>query len=487
MRQVTDPAAGRPTIQPFSAPLRRALAVVMIGATLPFLDSTIVNVALQTLVRDLGTPLVRVQWVVTGYLLAFAAVIPVTGWAARRMGPARLYVVALAVFTVGSALCAASTGIGMLIAARVLQGIGGGAILPVGTMIWTAQAGKAQMARAMALIGIPIVAAPMLGPTIGALLIAAGGWRAIFALNVPIGLAGLVMAVRLLPRTSPGRAGRLDVIGLALSSGGMVALTYGLSEIGRRGDERATAVMAMAAGAALLAAFATHAARIPRPLLDVRLYANRAFTAASITSFALGAAMFGGMILMPLYFQDVRGQGVIATGLLLIPSGVGALIANRATAPMTDRHGAGVTALVGGMIGLVSTVAFVFLGARTSYLLLEFAMVVRGVGVGLALVPAMTAAYRALPSHKIPDATPQLNVVQRVGGAIGTALLTMILVGGLRRADSPARTAHAFGTAFVWVLLLTAVATAATGILIHVERAGAPPGVPATARRETGP
>ncbi|HEY0227237.1 MAG TPA: MFS transporter, partial [Mycobacterium sp.] len=192
---MTASAAGPAVASPFSPALRRSVGVVMIGASLSFLDSTIINVALHTLSVDLRAGLGTVQWVVTAYLLALAAVIPVTGWAARRFGAARVYVAALVVFTVGSALCACSQSVGMLIASRALQGVGGGAIMPVGTIIWTAESSKAQMGRVMALIAIPIILAPTLGPTIGGLLIQGIDWRAIFWLNVPFGVVGVVLAL----------------------------------------------------------------------------------------------------------------------------------------------------------------------------------------------------------------------------------------------------------------------------------------------------
>ena len=251
----------------------------MIGSALSFLDSKIVNVALHSLSVTLHAPLAEVQWVVTGYLLALAAVIPVTGWAARRAGASRLYLLALAVFTAGSALCALSPSAGMLIACRVMQGVGGGAILPAGTIIWTSQASKAQMARVMSLIGVPVVLAPMLGPTLGGLLVQGLGWQAIFWLNVPL---GLMLGTRLLPRASGGDAGPLDLAGLVPAAGGTAGLTYGLAQIGAQAEPGAVA--ALAAGSGLLAAFILRSARIARP----RLHASRAFAAASVTSFSVG-------------------------------------------------------------------------------------------------------------------------------------------------------------------------------------------------------
>ncbi|BBA96097.1 putative drug resistance transporter [Actinacidiphila reveromycinica] len=456
--------------EPFSPALRRSVGVVMIGASLSFLDSTVVNVALHTLSVDLHAGLGTVQWVVTAYLLALAAVIPATGWAGRRFGAARVYVAALAVFTVGSVLCACAPTAGTLIACRALQGVGGGAIMPVGTMIWTAQSSKAQMGKVMSLIAIPIILAPTLGPAVGGLLIQGIDWRAVFWLNVPFGVAGVVLAVRLLPREEPqvqgGGAGRLDVTGLVLASAGIVGVTYGLAELGAAAGPDTAAAVALPVGLAALAGFAAHALRAQRPLLDLRLYGGRAFTAASVATFALGAANFGGMILMPLYLQTVRGDGVVLAGLLLAPTGLGALL----SAPFTDRYGAGITAFTGAAVLAVSTLPFVFLTATTPYALICLVMVVRGVGFGLSVIPAMTAAYRALPPDKIPDATPQLNVLQRVGGAIGTAVLTVILNGRLHGHPTPAGRADGFGTTFVWVLAITVAAAVPTLVLARTER-----------------
>ena len=337
-------------------------------------------------------------------------------------------------------------------------------------MIWTAQASKVQMARVMSLIGVPIVLAPMLGPTIGGLLIQGIDWRAIFWLNVPFGLAGVVLALRLLPRGRGGDARPLDVTGLVLAAAGTVGVTYGLAEIGTAAGFDTAATVSLSVGVAALVAFVIHTRRVKRPLLDLGLYASRTFSAASITSFALGAAMFGGMILLPLYFQIVRGEDVIAAGLVLAPSGLGALIANRLSAPLTDRYGAGITAFAGAAIGVVSTIPFVFLTATTPYTWLCAVMVIRGAGIGLSIVPAMTAAYRALPPNKIPDATPQLNVLQRVGGAIGTAVLTAILTDQLRRHPTPAGQASSFATTFGWMLAITTAAALPTILLARTER-----------------
>ena len=306
--------------------MRRVAIVVILGAIMSVLDTTIVNVALHDLSIDLHSSLGGIQWVVTGYLLSLAAVIPVTGWAVRRYSARRLYLIALVVFTVGSALCALAANSGELIAFRVLQGVGGGMLTPIGQMILVKAAGPRNLPKVMSLIGIPIVLAPVFGPTLGGLLLQSVGWQWIFMINVPVGALALTMAWRLLPHDSAGtdQAGRLDVVGLGLAATGVVGLTYGLSESATAGTLVSSSVLVPALGGlALLGLFVARSLRIERPLLDLNLFANPAFRAASIVTFCLGAALFGGMILMPLYFQTIRGEDAIMTGLLLIPQGIG--------------------------------------------------------------------------------------------------------------------------------------------------------------------
>jgi EmrB/QacA subfamily drug resistance transporter len=460
-----------------SADVWRVSIVVILGMFMSVLDTTIVNVALRSLSRDLHTSLDSIQWVVTGYLLSLAAVIPVSGWAAKRIGARRLFLISVVLFTLGSALCGLSTSPSELIFFRVLQGLGGGMLMPVGQMILVKKAGPANLARVMAAVGVPIILAPVLGPTIGGLLIDHAGWRWIFYVNLPIGIAAVIAALRLLPKDKAEDAGPLDGIGLVLVALGLVGITYGLAEIGQSALVSAKVLGPLLVGIVLVVAFVLRALRVERPLLDVRLYSNRAFSAASLTTFCLGAALYGGMILMPLYFQTVRHEDAVTTGLLLAPQGIGAAVAMWASGRVTERLGGGMTALIGGIISLVSTVPFVLIGGKTSLTFLCAAMVVRGFGIGMSMMPAMTAAYRVLRPSQVNDATPQLNVLQRVGGSIGVAILTVVLQHHLTRAGaSVSAQASGYGTTFWWVLAVTAVATLPTLLLIRAERQVAPTG-----------
>src|SRR5579875_2675496 len=303
-----------PRIEPH---VMRVAIVVILGIIMSVLDTTIVNVALHDLSHDLNTSLSGIQWVVTGYLLSLAAIIPITGWAVRRYSARRLYLIALVVFTVGSAMCGLAQTSQELIAFRVLQGVGGGMLTPIGQMILVKAAGPRNLPKVMSIVGVPIVIAPILGPTLGGLLVQSVGWQWIFEVNVPVGAVALVLALRLLPHDQAGteEAGRLDVIGLLLAAVGVVGLTYGLSESESSGSLLSHQVLIpVLVGAVLLVSFVMRSRRIERPVLDLSLFRNRAYTAASVVTFCLGAALFGAMILMPLYFQEVLGDSALKTG-----------------------------------------------------------------------------------------------------------------------------------------------------------------------------
>jgi EmrB/QacA subfamily drug resistance transporter len=450
--------------------VKRIAIAVVLGAIMSVLSTTIVNVALQTLSVKLHAPLDSVQWVVTGYMLSLAAVIPVSGWAAARFGARRLYVLSLVLFTAGSALCGFAWSLESLVAARVLQGLAGGLLVPIGQIALVKAAGPRNMARVMSAIGVPIILAPVFGPTIGGLLVEHVGWQWIFFVNVPVGIVAAVAALRLLPHDHGEATVALDVTGLALVATGLVGITYGLAESGTAGTLAASEVLVPAlSGLALVGLFVARALRIPNPLLDVRLYLNKAFAAASVTTFGLGAALFGGMVLMPLYFQLVRGEDAVMTGLLLIPQGIGAALAMAMSGSVTERLGGGLTSLLGGTIMIVATLPFVLIDATTSFWTLGAAMVVRGLGIGMSMMPAMTAAYATLRSDQVNDATPQLNVLQRVGGSIGTAILTVVLQNGIT-ANTPVAIASSFAHTYWWVVGISVMALAPTILLAVVER-----------------
>jgi EmrB/QacA subfamily drug resistance transporter len=442
--------------------------VVILGMIMSILDTTIVNVALRTLGRDLHSSISQIQWVVTGYLLSLAAVIPVTGWAARRFGAKRVYMTSLVLFTVGSGLCAVASSTTSLVVFRVLQGVGGGMIMPVGQLIMAQVAGPKRMGRVMGIVSMPAMLAPILGPVVGGTILQNLPWSWIFLVNLPIGAIAFGLAWRMLPHTDSGEAGRLDVFGLALLSTASTTLVYGLSQLGTHSSLIAPIVVwPIAIALVLTAVFIWHALRVERPLLDVRLYFNRVFGAASLTTFGLGAALFGAMILVPLYYQEVRHESVIVTGLLVGPQGLGMLLVMPLTSRLTQRYGGGRVALGGVLLLSLGTIPLAFVGAGTSIVYISLVLLLRGVGIGFSFMPAMTAAFSALRPDQLSDATPQLNVLQRIGGAIGTAVLAVVL----QRASGHAliKPASAFQDAYWWSVGICVLSLIPCVVLLRAE------------------
>jgi EmrB/QacA subfamily drug resistance transporter len=454
-------------------------SVVVLGAIMSILDTTIVNVALDTLGRDFHAPLPTIQWVATGYLLALATVIPLTGWAADRFGAKPLWMTSVLLFALGSALCGLAWSTGALIVFRVVQGLGGGMIMPAGQTILVRAAGPQRMGRVMSVVGIPMLLGPILGPVLGGLILQNLSWRWIFFVNLPIGVLALALARRLLPAAEPNHRERLDWRGLLLLSPGLAVLVYGLSEVGSSGGVSGPRALAgLVLGAVLVAAFVLHASGRGRAaLLDLALFRERAFSAAAATGILFGISIFGAMILLPLYYQIVRGEGTLSTGLLMAPQGLGAACAMPIAGRLTDRLGAGRIVPFGLVVACLGTAAYTQLGASTSYTFLAAALFVRGLGLGSTMMPAMAAAYQTLSREAVSRATTSLNIIQRVGGSIGTALMAVVLqrriraefphapghgLGALHAAPQQAAPllAHAFSQTFWVALALTAVALA---------------------------
>jgi len=459
--------------------LLRLASVVVLGTIMSILDTTIVNVAIETLGRQLHSSLSSIQWVATGYLLALATVIPLTGWAMERFGGKRMWMISVTLFLAGSTLCGLAWSTESLVVFRVLQGFGGGMILPIGQAILAQAAGPQRMGRVMSVIGVPTLLGPILGPVIGGLIVDHFSWRWIFFVNLPVGAVALLLAWRILPAGGARRERPvLDVLGLALLSPGLAALVYGLSEFGIEGGLGSVKVIAgLAIGAVLLVLFVLHARGAgDRALIDLRLFRDRAFAAASGTTFIFGVSLFGAMLILPLYYQVVRGEDALTAGLLLAPQGVGAATAMPIAGRLTDRLGAGRIVPFGVLLALLGTVVYTQLEADTSYTLLAVALYVRGIGLGSTMMPSMAAAYQTLDRPAVPRATTTINIIRTVGGSLGTAILSVVLerqiaaelgggagdLGALRTSGAAARAAtplaHAFGNTFWWAVGLTALA-----------------------------
>jgi EmrB/QacA subfamily drug resistance transporter len=359
-------------------------------------------------------------------------------------------------------------------------------IMPVGMSLLAQTAGPKRIGRVMSVIGVAVLLGPVLGPVIGGAIVESASWRWIFFVNVPVAVIGLVLASRLLSADA-GRAdaGHLDWRGFLLVSPGLVGLVFGLSEIQTQGGiTHPIAFGPIVAGLILLSAFATYSYRAPRPLIDIRLFRSSAFSAATVTTFLIGAALFGAMIIFPLYYQLARGASPLTAGLLMAPQGVGAALAMPFSGRLTDRIGGGPVALFGTVVMTLATIPFALVTAHTSQLMLGGALVVRGIGLGCAMMPVMAAAYAVLSSAEVPRATSALNALQRVGGAVGTALLAVVLehqlaiasststpgVAGISQSAASTDTAAAFAHTFWWAVALSVLSIVPAAVLTMTQR-----------------
>jgi EmrB/QacA subfamily drug resistance transporter len=413
-----------------SPELRRTSSVVVLGSIMSILDTTIVAVALATLGRDFRVSVTTIQWVATGYLLALAVVTPVSGWAVDRFGAKRIWMMSTALFVIGSSLCGLAWSANSLIFFRVLQGLGGGMLLPVGQSILARAAGPQRMGRVMSIIGVPMVMGPVLGPVLGGLIVSNYSWRWIFYINVPIGIVSLILSSKWLPKSSSEEkfSTPFDTLGFCLLSPGLAALLYSLSEVGTTGSFTSTSVLvSFVLGLALMSGFVFHALRAKFPLLDLHPFRNRNFAIANVCIFVIGATLFGSMFLLPIYYQVARGQEAWQAGLLMAPQGLGAACIMRWAGSITDRLGPRRVVPFGILLMAAATIPFAFVTTSTSELLLAVTLFARGLGLGLSMMPVTAAAYYDLNHAEIPKASTVMNIVRLTGGSVATALFAVVL------------------------------------------------------------
>ena len=464
------PRSGR--TQRIPAAVWRTAIVLAAGSVMAGLDTSLVNVGLEAIGRKLGASLAATQWVNSGYLLALAAALPACGWISRRVGSGRLWLCALLGFTITSALCALAPGIGTLIVARVLQGITGGLLIPSGMAILGQLAGRGGMGRLIATSNVPAILAPAIGPVVGALLIANLSWHWLFLINVPIGALGLAAGLRWVPRGERGEAGRLDVLSLVLVVVGLPLMVFAITEAAdRRSVGAPTVWIPLVAGLLALGVFARRSLRTAQPLMDLRLSRSRVFGSAAVAVFFTSAALFGGLIVMPLYFQLQLDKGIVQSGLLLMAFSLGAAATFPVAGSLNDRYGGGIVTVAGLVLGFAMTVAMALLPTDPSLVLVEVIQVLRGIGMALAGSPVVSAALAAVDREQIPDASAQINILSRVGGAVGSAIFVVILSDGMSAA-APDVVAGAFHRTF-WLMTAATVVALVSALWLTVEQRGA--------------
>jgi EmrB/QacA subfamily drug resistance transporter len=454
--------------------------VFVFGLFMDLLDMTITNVAIPTLSRDLNATTTQVQWVVTGYLLSLAVFIPVSGWLGDRFGTKRIFMTALFLFTAASLACGFSNSIEMLIAFRLLQGVGGGILTPVGTAMLFRAFPPHERAKGAAILMIPMVVAPASGPVLGGYLVEYQSWEWIFWINIPVGVLGFIFAGLFLREEKQPDPGRLDVPGLLLAGAGLASLLYGLAEAGDKGFGDTQVLGFGAAGLALLALFTLVELRTTEPMIDMRLFKNKLFAATNAVQLIGFAGLMGGLFLLPLMLQSpaTKGLGAFDSGLATFPQAFGVVLMVQVTSRIYPKVGPRRLLMIGLTGVTLTTAAMYFVDIGTNLWWVRGIMFIRGCFFSFMLVSLQTATFATISPQMMGRASAISSAGRQVGASFGVALLATVLSNRLAHhgtslapgADSSAAILS-FHEAFLVASALTVVGAAAAWLISDKEAA----------------
>lgn len=397
---------------------------VIFGIFTAVLDSTIVNIAISKLQTVFGASLDRIQWVSTGYTLALTVSIPIFGYLADRFGIKRIYLISSGLFVAASALCGLAWSLESLVFARVLQGLGGGALMPLATAQIYAEFPPAERGRAAATLGVPILLAPALGPTIGGFIIEYASWRLIFYLNVPIGIVGVLIGMLVLRERRSPTVRPLDVPGLILSTLGFASLVYGIAEAGSNGWHSLAVGSFMGFGLLCLSLLVVVELGTPTPLVDLRLYRDWNFAFGSLLTWTLQIGLFGALFLLPIFLQSLRGLTPVQAALVLMPSALLTAVMLPIGGILVDRVGAKPVIIFGAAALAVTSYALSHLSLDTSYWTLQIWLIGRSLALSFTLQPTQVVTLYDVPREALARATSLTNLTRQVVVAFGTALLS---------------------------------------------------------------
>jgi len=429
---------------------------LLAGPLLSMLDSSIVNVAVAPIARQLHAPLTEVGWAISGYLLALGVGLAATSWLARRFGTLPVYAVSLLGFTLASAGCAAAPDARLLIAARLVQGLAGAPLVPMAMSMLLGGRGGARTVSPLA--GMMLFLAPALGPTVGGALIAAWGWRSIFLVNVPLGLAAAAAARRIPPQRAPGPApaAPLDLPGLILLAAGLTGVLLGTSEGGIAGWSSAGALAPLAAGILLLAIYSARAARRPHPVLDLGLLRQRTAAIALILCAAASVVTFAAVFVLPVFAQAVQGHSAAATGLALLPQGIITGLGTVLGQKLLTRINIRTTVIAGFAVLTAASLGLLAITVTTPLAVTAAILAGRAAAIGLVITPLLEAITGTLEPAQLADANSLFNICQRIAGALGIGLIAALFASWTRTLG-PVPALHDTG------LMLTALGAMATG------------------------
>ena len=401
--------------------------VALVGAFMAILDSSIVNVALPTIMNVFGVDTSGVEWVATAYLLALGVVVPFSGWLGDRFGFKRLYMLSMAVFVVGSLLCTASWNINSLIVARVIQALGGGMIMPVTMAMVYRMVPRDRIGSAMGVFGIALLVAPALGPTLGGYLVEYVDWRWIFTINFPVGIVGILLSWFFLPEFTSKHPGRLDVAGAITSATALFCLLLALSKGSDWGWGAEPTVLLFFVSLVMLVLFVYLELTAEKPLLDLRVFKYSAFTMANLVIVVTTIGMYAGLFYLPLFLQNIRGLGAMQTGLLLMPGALVSGMMMPVVGKLYDKIGPRPLVVTGVLLLAFTTFLFHNLSVVTATSTVVFWVMIRGVVMPLANMPAQTSSLAEIPDEMIGRASAMTNIIGRVASSLGIAVLTSIL------------------------------------------------------------
>ncbi|WP_048000707.1 MDR family MFS transporter [Lactiplantibacillus herbarum] len=401
--------------------------VVVFGAMAPLLDSTMINIAINNLVSSFHSSVTTVQWTVTCYLLATGVAVPFSSWLLNKFDGKYVFLAGEVLFGIGSVFAAMSTSIQMLIVARLVQGFAGGLIMPLLTTLLVQTAGAEVMGQMMATVGLPMILGPLVGPVIGGIIIKFASWHWIFWINVPVVLISIILIMWKMPHyPAQDRKAKMDYVGILLLIISSSSIIYGMVNAAHSDSfNNQTSIVTIVLGVVALIAYIGWALlRREKAVLPPSLFKFASFDGAGLGLFIAGTVLNGAMLLLPLYFQNVRSMSVITSALALLPQGLGMLVSRSQTGKLTDRIGAKYVVLVSVLITFIGTIPFFWFDQHTSYWLIGVILFVRGIGAGGILMPLMADAYTGMRSNQIPAATIGTRIIQNIGSAFGSALIT---------------------------------------------------------------
>jgi len=457
------------------------LVAIIIGIFMVILDGTAVNVALPKLQQDFNLPnLTLVQWTVIGYSLAQAAVIPLAGWLSDRFGAKRVFLISIGLFTIGSLLCGLASSVEMLIAFRIVQGIGGGVVVPISMAFVYRLAPPSKVGAVMGMMGIPILLAPALGPVLAGWLVEYYTWHWIFLINLPIGVIGILLGIRTLPNISRQNVAALDRLGMILGPLAFAALVYGVSEggidplTGQSTWMELPTLIGVSVGLIALILFVAVELRKENPLLELRVFRSGNFTKGIIVQWVSQIAMFGTMFLVPLFLQQAKGYSPMESGLMMLPQALASGLFMPIGGKLSDRFGARPLVIAGMTITTVAAFLLSNISADDGKIAILLSLGLLGAGMGLFMMPLNTHLIQSAPLNLVGRVTSLTNAAQQVMMSFAVAVLTTIsttkMQDLMKAQQKPAPDlpifANAFGHTF-FILIFVAIAGAALGLLLR--------------------